>query len=253
MALSSNSLLHFTKDFNSLKGILSQTFKVKYCREKIITKEKGIDILVPMVSFCDIPFSQVLTHVKSYKSYGIGLSKAWALKKGLTPVLYIEKQSSFGSTFFDSLFEKIQDEQSGIKKMGLNSKQLLDIVRYVKNYQGDLDRNVKKIKKNYRYSDEREWRYVLPPSHSCQFIGNCNSFGNNHKTIGILKENLNSTIAQEYLGFAPEDISYIIIRSEKERDKTIKAIRNIKDVHGQLLVSRIASRIISVEQIKGDY
>lgn len=56
MGLSSNTIIHFTKNFTNLKGILANNFKVSYCREKIISESKEIDYLIPMVSFCDIPF-----------------------------------------------------------------------------------------------------------------------------------------------------------------------------------------------------
>jgi hypothetical protein len=254
MSLSSNSLLHFTRDFKSLKSILSQTFKVRYCREKIWSSDRYFDIVVPMVSFCDIPFSQVMHHIKSYSYYGIGLTKEWALKMGLTPVIYIEKQSNLGGTFFSTLFDHVNNHDSTITGLNDKNRQLIDIIRYVKNYQGDCERmHGKKLIKDYRFSDEREWRYVLPPHSANQLYGNCNDLHNDHKQIQILKDELNLKIQYEYLHFGPEDIKYIIIRHEKERDRTIEAIRQIKEIHGELLVSRIASRIISVEQIKGDY
>lgn len=93
MGLSSNSVIHFTRKISSLKGILSNDFAIRYCLEEIHSQNEFIKLLIPMVSFCDIPFSQIITQVNSYGSYGIGLSKKWAESNGLNPVLYLEKNS----------------------------------------------------------------------------------------------------------------------------------------------------------------
>jgi hypothetical protein len=93
MGLSSNTLIHFTKSIKALSGILTEHFKIKYCQEIVYSISDNSKLIVPMVSFCDIPFSQIINHIDSYGYYGIGLKKEWAEKNGLNPVLYIEKNS----------------------------------------------------------------------------------------------------------------------------------------------------------------
>ena len=92
MALSSDTLIHFTNSKEALKGILADNFKIKYCQETI--KLHGVEevLHIPMVSFCDIPLSQIKNHISSYGNYGIGLSKKWALKKRLTVHILSEKR-----------------------------------------------------------------------------------------------------------------------------------------------------------------
>jgi hypothetical protein len=93
MGLSSNSIIHFTNSKESLIGILNDNFKLFYCKENIIIGNRTFEFAVPMVSFCDIPLSEVKAHIEKYGKYGIGLTKEWAEKQKLNPVLYIEKDS----------------------------------------------------------------------------------------------------------------------------------------------------------------
>jgi len=60
MAVSSNSLFHYTKSIESLSNILAYGFFPSYCKESIYTKDFERSFAIPIVSFCDIPLSQVL-------------------------------------------------------------------------------------------------------------------------------------------------------------------------------------------------
>jgi len=95
MAISSNTLFHFTKTKENLLGILQDTFHPRYCLEKFGVGDMETEAAIPMVSFCDIPLSQIKNHLKIYGRYGLGLSKRWAKKRGLNPVLYLRKKSTF--------------------------------------------------------------------------------------------------------------------------------------------------------------
>ena len=78
MGLSSNTLIHLTDKKESLIGILKEGFKVKYCNEQISMKDGPISAAFPMISFSDIPLSELHLHIESYGDYGIGLKKSWA-------------------------------------------------------------------------------------------------------------------------------------------------------------------------------
>jgi hypothetical protein len=252
MALSSNSIIHFTKDLASLESILLETFKIRYCRETLYSRDHHFDILVPVVSFCDIPFSQILNHISSYGSYGIGLTKEWAERKGLNPVIYVEKNSTLGQNFFDRFFHKDLWGVKDIENFNLDNRKLFDLIRYMKNYQGDLYRiNNKKPIKNYRFSDEREWRYVLPVENDHQMLVNCTDTAT--EAIKELKRVNNDKIIGERLRFGPDDISYIIIKNEKERNSVVSKILQIKEAHSADKLARLNSKILSVQQIKTDF
>jgi hypothetical protein len=237
-----------------LIGILKDNFKLKYCRETIDTNKRKFDLLIPMVSFCDIPFSQILSHVENYGCYGIGLKKVWAEKNGLNPVLYVDKKSSLSENFFEHIYKMNVGEEKKITGLTLEEKYTYDIFRYLKNYQGDLKRAEKKIVKDYRFSDEREWRYVLPVQSEHMMFGQIPlTKSNEDEFIKKAKAYLNGKIESEKLYFEPEDINYIIIKNETERDDIIRTLENVKGKYPHEQIKRLTSRILSSQQIRSDF
>lgn len=85
MPLSSSSIIHFTNKKAYLKGILENNFHISYCSETVTFGTQNWSFHAPMVSFCDIPLSEVKNHIEKYGSYGIGLTKEWASRNGLNP------------------------------------------------------------------------------------------------------------------------------------------------------------------------
>ncbi|MBA3071804.1 MAG: hypothetical protein FP829_06570, partial [Nitrospirae bacterium] len=89
--ISTNTVFHFTS-WSNLFGILKNNFLPKYSTETVhLFGATSVEIAIPMVSFCDIPLSQIKEHVQDYGSYGIGMTKSWAFKNGLNPVIYLKK------------------------------------------------------------------------------------------------------------------------------------------------------------------
>src|SRR5690242_2577058 len=156
MAISTNSIIHYTSSYSALTSILKEGFRVKYCSETLqlgITCSKAAH---PMISFCDIPLSDSRQHFAAYGRYGIGLSKKWAFANRVNPVIYIDKNSLFASCIGNLISER-RNTGSNLKKEQKN--EILRIKSYAKNYSGPLIR--KSIKKAaYRFYDEREWRLV---------------------------------------------------------------------------------------------
>lgn len=251
MGLSSNTIIHFTKNISNLKGVLTDGFKISYCRETINVKSKKYDLLIPMVSFCDIPFSQIISHIDSYGSYGIGLKKSWAEKKGLNPVLYLEKDSLLTENILENLYKHLTVSKTKITELDEDEKCRFDFIRYVKNYQGDLSRIGKKTIPNYRFSDEREWRYVIDPKLDYPLFGNLKNIAVDK--ISAAKKMQNKKIETERLTFTPEDINYIIIKNELERDKIIDTLTKVNGKYPHEDVKRLTSRIISAEQLRTDF
>lgn len=245
MPLSSNSIIHFTKTSDALKGILQENFKIKYCLESIelITK---FEYASPMISFCDIPLSQIKEHIGKYGSYGIGLTKEWAQKQKLNPVIYMQSNSNLAISI-SSLYSEFSKDTTKWDELPKAKKEMLNILRYVKNYEADLSRGGEVIK-NYRFSDEREWRYS-PDYEDCNVMA-INPI--NYKTADE-KNKLNNSINSLRLNFEPNDIKYIIIERESEISEFLEILKKSKGnkyVYDD--VERLMTRIITSEQILTD-
>lgn len=255
MAISTNSIVHYTKNLENLLQILKTGFSMKYCREDFFWKESTLKYAYPMVCFCDIPLSEVKKHLDSYGHYGIGLKKDWAIKNGLNPVLYLEKQSSLSESLMQQImrFHKNKKEvliNPEIKKIDeVWRQELITLCSYVKNYDGDLIIE-SETKKDYRFYDEREWRFVPTAK---QLKGNSRAI--NQSIYLANKEKFNSELNKVKLEFdLASDISYIIVKEDDDISKTLDFItQNFKK---QLLGSDIEilmTKIISTNQIINDF
>lgn len=245
MGLSSNALIHFTEEKDALKGILSKNFRLKYCKETIVWCTGVQTVLyVPMVSFCDIPLSQMKNHISSYGNYGIGLSKEWAIKNGLNPVLYLQTGSNISLSYrqFLSSAPKLLGPLRSSGKTD-PARQYADMFRYIKNYEGHLERKGKKTPK-YRFSDEREWRYVHNYLYSCEMLYTSKGFD-------VKEAELN--VSELTLDFEPNDVRYIFIENDEEISEFIDHLRKAKGkTYTQDDIERLGTRILTTQQIKDD-
>ena len=245
-----NCIFHFTKRFDALKGILTGAFNVSYAREKIVGKGRSIKFAVPMVSFCDIKLSDIQYHIASYGKYGIGMSKEWAVRSGLNPVMYISKKSEIAvdmiaevkriSSFMGESVDLAS--RKGAKKFLTHS---FNVLRYVKNYEGDNLRADGTTTRDYRFANEREWRYVPPMNSTARPLLSISDVETAEK-----KTAWNAKISNLKLSFEPSDIKYIIIPEDdfSERQLVIDEIKMIYGAGEQHMISRI----LSVDQILSD-
>lgn len=246
MPISTTSIIHYTDKINKIVSILEHGFAIKYCVEKL-----HIDIGIvsnaahPMISFCDIPLSQSHKHFKAYGKYGIGLTKEWARKKGINPVLYLDKSSSISKTFGEFITER-RNIKSNLTKQ--QRKNILRLKCFIKNYDGPLKRKSIDIN-NYKFYDEREWRFV-PESKS---IGGAN-FSIRLSLYKKSKGSYNKAISSFRLDFKPEDITYIIVDTAEEIPIMIKKLREIyEDKLNTTQMDILINKICSTQQIRSDY
>jgi hypothetical protein len=246
MAISTNSIIHYTDHINKLIGILKDGFYIKYCSEELeIENDMGSSAAHPMISFCDIPLSHSSNHFDAYGRYGIGLSKDWANSMGINPVLYLEAKSSICKTI-GKLLEQRRDPLTTLTEE--QKLQILRIKCFSKNYSGPLKR--KKVNEsNYRFYDEREWRLV-PEKDKLDGANFSIALSNYKRNKGKYNEKLKNLKFK----FKPKDISYIIVAKTNEIPSIIKLLQTeYKNRCSAQELNILFSKICSTQQIKDDY
>jgi len=251
MPLSANTLIHFTAQKETLKQILGDNFQIFNCKETVVLGGVASSWYLPMVSFCDIPLSEVKNHISKYGSYGIGLTKEWGLRQGLNPVLYVAQESMLSTSYHKAWRHFNIDSDSSndkdIDDWSPEQRALGDVLRYMKNYEADLTRKGKTIK-NYRFSDEREWRYAPPNTESCEML-----LSEEYYDFEDNKVEADKKLKNLRLKFEPNDIKYIIINNDSEIAEFIDHLRRAKGKNYSLHdLERLNTRILTAEQIKSD-
>lgn len=243
MNISANTLFHFTKDINTIVSILETKFYPRLCLEDTVIPYFPIRLAIPMVCFCDIPLSQIADHTSKYGNYAIGIKKDWAIKQGVTPVLYVHENSLISNTIISEMRElgkkKAPEEDITAKVM-----KYIDTICLMKRYQGFDDR----LKRDIRYYDEREWRYVPPRQSRDQF---CYLIESEYK-----KDDIRALIDKENekygVVFNPDMINYIIVEKESEILHIKDTIEKIKGSFSFDSVQLLTTRILSMERIRED-
>jgi hypothetical protein len=121
----------------------------------------------------------------------------------------------------------------------------LDMIRYMKNYQGNLTRKGKTIK-NYRFSDEREWRYVPSYASDCSMLIGAKNFN-------AVKQVVEEKVKPLRLEFEPNDIKYIIVSKDDEIEEFLDIMGSAKRKYAHEDVKRLNTRIITTDQILSDF
>lgn len=213
MGLSSNIIWHQT-DFKGLEAIFaSKQFKCSYSLEDIHWKSSHLELAFPMISFCDLPLSDINEYLGKYGKYTIGMKTLWGHRNGFTPVWYQTPQSSSlctCATLHRKLLKMPYDEAT---------KLVWHTLSCVKNYEGRLR---KYGFKRYRFYDEREVRYV-PSLESIESAG-VQPVLPPIEYQKYKKENIGMSLINDLIiPFCLSDVVYILISSPSQKWR----VRNI--------------------------
>lgn len=288
---SANTLFHFMKERQFLTDILNRKALVpRYCNENIPYLDieiagKNIDkISILQKCFCDMHFHKLSeknkikvvdddeitdeekehiqnssSHTDFYGGYAVAFSKRWGEEKGLQPIVYVNSESDYTKTLKDYLKESLRAE----KLNDVSYNYILSTLGHIKPIRGEMERTtdsgkIVKVIKNFH--DEKEWRYVPRQEELIR-----NNLQNIIVSENVLKKR--STINRElqnieyqniWLRFEYEDIKYIIVPNRTERIELIKFINllpdnNFRDDDGEIDKDILISRILVLEEIRGDW
>ena len=244
MGLSTNVLWHQT-DFDGLRSIISNmSFACSYSLETIMWKGSELRMAFPMISFCDIPFSDMSEYLTNkdgsitgkYGMYTIGLKRSWGKINRLSPVWYRDKDSA-SLRYQKEIYDIFKDKE--FEEYGEEERFLWHVTANTKNIDGKLK---KRRFDSYRFYDEREFRYV-PTFNS--LIENGLKPTISEEEYETYKENHDgrSLIADLTISFTIADIAYILVSNSNR-------INDVKRLFGKEKCSKIL--FISYGQIMHD-
>jgi hypothetical protein len=212
-------ITHFTNEFEKLLSIISSnSFILRYCGEYFGDKNNKVvsNAAHPMVSFSGYNTSELPIKNITYGAYGISLHKSWALKNGITPVNYIDKNSPVAM----GLIALLRSRQS--KKLPSHLRlpviQLKCFTKHVYGYNSYFVRN------DFDFEYEKEWRYV-PTTEQIKK----NLISINFSAYERRKEFYNSKIKNFPLKFSLDDILCIYVQNEDEKYKVMSIFNFTKN------------------------
>lgn len=245
MPISANTLFHFTQDLDTLLGILKTKFYPRLHLEQSVLPKLKLRLAVPMVCFCDIPLSQISGHISTYGKYAIGIKKDWAIKQGVSPILYVHDNSLIPNTILEeikSLSDSVLKNPNG--SASLKMRKYLDAACMMKPYEGYDERSGNSV----RFYDEREWRYVPPreaDDQLCYLLEDL--YKDEHVRMAV------NTGNEKYgVEFNPDVINYLIVANDKDVLDLKRKIEEIKGGFSYKSVQLLTTRIISMERILED-
>lgn len=254
--ISSNSLFHFSKKMEYLIDILNRGFQPRYCAEKLQLVEhssiRGYNLAIPMTCFCDIPLAQIRNHIKTYGNYGIGMTKDWALKNNLNPIIYLNTNSVISEPFSTLAQIGLTLNTNTDQAVRIKAAEILSLwsklMMFSKPYSAEISSDG--IRENIIFYNEREWRYI-PLNEKKLPV----------KTLSIEKfkdsvllENENRKMVNYRLKFSVKDVKYIFVENENEIDILINKLRMIKStIYNERDIELLATKIITTRQIVEDF
>ncbi len=237
MGLSSNILWHQTT-LDGLKGILNeQGFFYSYSLESILSRESknNLNVAFPMVSLCDLPFSELNDYIKKYGGYLIGMKRTWGKSNGLAPVWYCDSESTILNAIIDR-YNQIEVNIKNGKNFTISREIFLYTLSHIKNYEGQL---IAHDFNKYRFYDEREFRSVPRYKELKKLHPTIQPYLSEKDYQDYKRKHKNTLIKTLKLSFEWEDIRYIVVKRKQDIKTVSELLQNLApDIHPQIFTTQ---------------
>jgi len=233
--LSSDSLFHFIRQRDWLIEIIQKkAFQARFVYEELPALKQKLGI--PMKCFFDIPLGQIKRHMSVYGKYGIGVTKRFARRCSLSPIIYIHDKSDTVNRYLSNV--------KNIKRLNAESS----LVPYFKLEEGKVTSNGREVKR--RFYDEREWRYVPNNAELIDF-GGFDELEIRKTRLDFENNSLIEDTGKYLLPLQYDDITYLIVETAKDVYPLIKALKSL-DIEKRS-IELLISKIITARQIEHDF
>lgn len=240
----SHTLFHFTKSADALRSILLGGFWPRYRLEDVEwATYAGIDFMAfPMVCFCDIPLSRIEEHVDFYGKFGIGLTKDWALRNSLNPVLYVRGKSTVSKALIELQKPSVLLRDDARRDFVLSLRHLHS---YLKPVEGRVV--VGGASKAKEFYLESEWRHIPQNPEIRDFLRPADL---DDSTV-LNREN--SKVRELCaLRFQPSDAKYIFVPTDADVPDMVNYIETNLGKLPAADQRLLMSRVISLDTIRAD-
>lgn len=201
-------IIHFTEKLSNIISILELSyFKLGYCSEYFCEGKQIVSNAAhPMVCFSEFTDSELSYKAITYGKYAIAMKKEWARTNGLSPVLYVEKNSQ-AAVGLAALLKARQ--RQGVNKIPISLRlpimQVKCFIKHETGYNSYLNRD------DFCFKNENEWRYVPTKQ---QIGGGFISL--NRRTFIENKDKYNDRLKPYPLNFEYSDIECIYVKENEE-------------------------------------
>lgn len=276
--ITANALFNFMQEYSFLEKILlNMSIFPRYYPEDISylkLKYKSKDLTewyIPMTCFCDIPLHQISYHAegnpsspedRGYGKFSIAFHKSFGIKKGIQPIHYLNQESINAVELTNTMNLLLSEDFEGVSEASkvndIITNFIFEYIRIIKPYYGQMkrkgkDNQIQIIKKNFQ--DEHEWRYI-PKLESNELPLML------IEEKDILAEEVNKFYTDSIplttkgvLSFNVDDIRYIFVDTNQNRNKLIKFIRQKRK--GRRLNRQekdiLISKIMVYDELKEDW
>lgn len=276
--ITANALFNFMQEYSFLEKILlNMSILPRYYPEDISylkLKYKSKDLTewyIPMTCFCDIPLHQISYHAegnpsspedRGYGKFSIAFHKSFGIKKGIQPIHYLNQESINAVELTNTMNLLLSEDFEGVSEASkvndIITNFIFEYIRIIKPYYGQMkrkgkDNQIQIIKKNFQ--DEHEWRYI-PKLESNELPLML------IEEKDILAEEVNKFYTDSIplttkgvLSFNVDDIRYIFVDTNQNRNKLIKFIREKRK--GRRLTRQdkdiLISKIMVYDELKEDW